>query len=54
MASIFGRSEIFIFVLPGFKGNEWTANSLQKKGYEFSYSVKANNKKSALELTKNE
>ena len=43
--------QIIVFALPGFKGNEWTAQSLQKKGYEFAYSVQADNKKTAIELT---
>jgi hypothetical protein len=44
--------QIIIFILPGFKGNEWTANNLQRKGYEFAYSVQSNNKKTAIELPK--
>tara|TARA_B110000259_G_scaffold127366_1_gene143992 strand:- start:214 stop:597 length:384 start_codon:yes stop_codon:yes gene_type:complete len=43
--------QIIVFALPGFKGNEWTAQNLQKKGYEFAYSVQADNKKTAIELT---
>jgi hypothetical protein len=43
--------EIIVLILPGFKGNEWTANNFQRKGYEFSYSVQAENKKIAIELT---
>ena len=34
------------------KGNEWTSNNLQQKGYELAYSVQARNKKAAIELTK--
>jgi len=44
--------QIIIFILPGFKGNKWTANNLQRKGYEFAYSVQSNNKKTAIELPK--
>ena len=40
--------QIVIFASPGFKGNEWTATNLQKKGYIFDYSIEANNKKEAL------
>jgi hypothetical protein len=46
--------QIIVFTLPGFKGNEWTAQNLQKKGYEFAYSVQADNKKTAIKLTKTE
>jgi hypothetical protein len=42
--------QITVFVIPGFKGNEWTMNNLKEKGYEFSYSVKAINKKTAIEM----
>ena len=42
--------QIVIFILPGFKGNQWTATNLQKKGYEFAYSVQADNKNKAIEL----
>ena len=42
--------QIIIFTLPGFKGNEWTAKNLQSKGYEFAYSVQADNKQTAIEL----
>ena len=37
-------------ISPGFKGNEWTAQNLQKKGYEFAYSVQADNKKEAANI----
>ena len=40
--------QIVIFASPGFKGNEWTAKNLQKKGYIFDCSIEANNKKEAL------
>ena len=40
--------QIVIFASPGFKGNEWTATNLQKKGYIFDCSIEANNKKEAL------
>ena len=46
--------QIIIFTLPGFKGNEWTVNNLQKKGYKLTYSVKASSKKVALELAHKE
>ena len=42
--------QVVIFILPGFKGNQWTATNLQKKGYEFAYSVQADNKNKAIEL----
>jgi hypothetical protein len=42
--------QIVVFILPGFKGNQWTATNLQKKGYEFAYSVQADNKNKAIEL----
>ena len=42
--------QIVIFVSPGFKGNEWTANNLQKKGYIFDCSIEAKNKDDALFL----
>ena len=40
--------QIVIFTSPGFKGNEWTATNIQKKGYIFDCSIEANNKKEAL------
>jgi len=42
--------QIVIFTSPGFKGNEWTANNLQKKGYIFDCSIEAKNKDDALSL----
>jgi hypothetical protein len=42
--------QIFIFASPGFKGNEWTATNLQKKGYIFDCSIEAKNKNEALIL----
>jgi len=45
---IFLIVQIIIFISPGFKGNEWTAINLQKKGYIFDYSIEANSKKEAL------
>ena len=42
--------QIVIFASPGFKGNEWTATNLQKKGYIFDCSIEANNKNEALTL----
>ena len=49
---IFLIAQITIFITPGFKGNEWTANNLQKKGYMFDCSIEAKNKNEALILTK--
>ena len=45
--------QIVIFVSPGFKGNEWTATNLQKKGYIFDCSIEASNKKEALTFVSN-
>jgi len=45
---IFLIIQFIIFVSPGFKGNEWTANNLQKKGYVFDCSIDAKNKTVAL------
>ena len=45
--------EVLVLILPGFKGNEWTANNLKRRGYEFSYSVKAENITKATELPDN-
>jgi len=45
--------QIVIFASPGFKGNEWTANNLQKKGYIFDCSIEAKNKNDALFLVTN-
>jgi len=45
--------QIVIFASPGFKGNEWTANNLQKKGYIFDCSIDAKNKDDALFLAIN-
>ena len=45
---IFLIVQFIIFVSPGFKGNEWTANNLQKKGYVFDCSIDAKNKTEAL------
>ena len=46
--------QIVLFLSPGFKGNKWTENNFIKKGYVFSYSLKAKNKKQAFELIENE
>ena len=46
--------QIIVFLLPGFKGNEWTANNLQKNEYQFAYSVQAENKKIAIKLLNEE
>ena len=45
--------QIVIFASPGFKGNEWTATNLQKKGYIFDCSIEAKNKDAALFLATN-
>ena len=50
---IFLIIQLVIFATPGFKGNEWTANNLQKKGYIFDCSIEAKNKDEALFLTTN-
>ena len=50
---IFLIIQLVIFASPGFKGNEWTANNLQKKGYIFDCSIEAKNKDEALFLTTN-
>ena len=50
---IFFIIQIVIFTSPGFKGNEWTANNLQKKGYIFDCSIEAKNKDDALFLATN-
>ena len=50
---IFLIIQIVIFASPGFKGNEWTVNNLQKKGYIFDCSIEAKNKNGALFLASN-
>jgi hypothetical protein len=47
---IFFIIQIIILVTPGFKGNEWTSNNLQKKGYVFDYSIEAKNNTEAIAL----
>ena len=47
---IFLIIQIIIFISPGFKGNEWTANNLQKQGYIFDCTIEAKNKDDALFL----
>ena len=47
---IFFIIQITILVTPGFKGNEWTANKLQNKGYVFDCSIEAKNKNEAIAL----
>jgi len=42
--------QFVIFASPGFKGNEWTATNLQKKGYIFDCTIEAKNKNEALTL----
>ena len=51
---IFFIIQIVLLTSPGFKGNKWTENNLIKKGYVFSYSIKASNIKNALKLIRNE
>jgi len=50
---IFLIIQIIIFISPGFKGNEWTANNLQKQGYIFDCTIEAKNKNDALFLATN-
>ena len=50
---IFLIVQIIIFISPGFKGNEWTAKNLQKKGYIFDCSIEANNRDEALTFVSN-
>jgi len=50
---IFLIIQFVIFASPGFKGNEWTAQNLQKKGYTFDCSIEAKNKDDALFLANN-
>jgi hypothetical protein len=47
---IFFIIQIIIFLTPGFKGNEWTSNNLQKKGYVFDCSIEAKNNNEAIAL----
>ena len=47
---IFFIIQIIILVTPGFKGNEWTSNNLQKKGYVFDCSIEAKNINEAVAL----
>ena len=47
---IFFIFQIIILVTPGLKGNEWTSNNLQKKGYVFDCSIEAKNKNEAISL----
>ena len=47
---IFFIFQIIILLTPGFKGNEWTAKKLQKKGYVFDCSIEAKNINEAIEL----
>jgi hypothetical protein len=47
---IFFIFQMIILVTPGFKGNEWTSNNLQKKGYVFDCSIEAKNKNEAIAL----
>jgi len=43
-----------IWLLVGFKGNEWSHKKLKKKGYPLIQTVKARTRKSAIALAKNE
>jgi len=45
---IFLIAQIIILISPGFKGNEWTAQNLQRKGYIFDCSIEAKNKNDAV------
>ena len=47
---IFFIIQVIILVTPGFKGNEWTSNNLQKKGYVFDCSIEAKNINEAITL----
>jgi len=47
---IFFIIQITLFVTPGIKGNEWTTNNLQNKGYVFDCSIEAKNKNEAIAL----
>ena len=47
---IFLIIQIAILTSPGFKGNEWTSQNLQKKGYVFDCAIEAKNKNAALIL----
>ncbi len=51
---IFFIIQIIILVTPGFKGNEWTSNNLQKKGYVLDCSIEAKNKNEAIALAHNQ
>lgn len=51
---VFFIIQIVLLISPGFKGNKWTENNLIKKGYVFSYAIKASNIKHAFELINNE
>ena len=51
---IFFIIQIVLLISPGFKGNRWTEDNLRKKGYIFSYSIKAANIKHAFELIESE
>ena len=51
---IFFIIQIIILVTPGFKGNEWTSNNLQKQGYIFDCSIVAKNKNEAIALAQNQ
>ena len=51
---IFFIIQIIILVIPGFKGNEWTSDNLQKKGYVFDCSIEAKNKNEAIALAQNQ
>ena len=50
---VFFIIQVVLLMSPGFKGNKWTETNLKNKGYVFAYSVKAINKKQALNLAEN-
>ena len=51
---VFFIIQIVLLISPGYKGNRWTEDNLRKKGYIFSYSIKAVNIKHAFELIESE
>ncbi len=51
---ILGLIYFVIWLLVGYKGNEWSHKKLKKKGYPIIKTVKARTRKSAIALAKNE
>ena len=47
--SVVGQRDVSLHE-PSFKGNEWTSNNLQKKGYVFDCSIEAKNTNEAVAL----